>query len=119
MKESIGNQRVRRSDALRLATIDRGCGSAILSRIELSLVLDGFLHALVFVHAKRLDPGHTECSLVWSDEEDLSVATGPRSFLNCGVRCGLPRRNFLSRRRSNSNADVFVNRLPLIVIFRM
>src|ERR1700687_1047634 len=119
MKESIGNQRVRRSNAFRLAAIDRGRGHVILRRIKLSFVLDGFLHALVFVHAKSLDPSHTEYSLVWNDEEDLSVATGSRSFLNCGVRCGLPRRNFLSRGRRKRDADVFMNRLPLIVIFWM
>src|SRR6266850_5267024 len=119
MKESIGNQRMRRSNALRLAAIDYGCGSAILSRIEFSLVLDGFLHALVFVHAECLDPGHTEYSLMSSEAEDLSVATGPRSFLNCVARCGLPCRNFLSLRRCKGNADVFVNRLPFVVIFRV
>src|SRR6266436_2852861 len=119
MKESIGNQRVRRSDALRLAVIDRGRRSAILRRIEFSLFLDGSLHALVFVHAKSLDPGHTECSLVWREEEDLSVATGLRSFRNCGARCGLPCGNLLSLRRSKCNADVFMNRLPLVVIFRV
>src|SRR5467141_2217480 len=119
MIESIRNQRVRSRNALRLAAIDRRRGSAILRRIEFSLVLDGFLHVLVFVHAKRLDPGHAECSLAWSDGEGLSVATGPKSFLNCGVRCGLPRRNFLSLLRSKCNADVFVNGLPLVIIFRV
>src|SRR5437899_2060779 len=119
MKESIGNQRVRRSDALRLAVIDRGRRSAILRRIEFSLFLDGFLHALVFVHAKSLDPGHTKCSLVRSEARELSVATGPRSFLSCGAGCGLSRSSFLKLHWGERDADVFVNRLPFVVIFRV
>jgi len=53
------------------------------------------------------------------EKEDLSGATGPRSFLNCGARCGLPCGNFLSLRRCKRNADVFVDRLPFVVIFRV
>src|ERR1700674_3097972 len=107
MEESVRDQRVRCSDAFRLAAIDRRRWRAILRRIEFSLVLDGFLQALVFVHAKRLDPGHAKRSLVWSEAEDLPVATGPRSFLNCGASCGLPCWNPLSLRRGECNADVF------------
>src|SRR5258708_40280964 len=56
--ESIWNERVRADDALRKAIEYRRYGCGVLRRVELALLLDRFLDALVIVHPESFDPGH-------------------------------------------------------------
>src|SRR5260370_20286774 len=58
MIESVGNQRVRRRDAVLFAAIDGGRRRTVFRRIELTLLFDRALHERIFVHAKSFDPGH-------------------------------------------------------------
>src|SRR5216683_6319682 len=73
MKESIGDQRVRRHDARALPVVFRMHRSCVLDGIDRALREHRFLDALIVLHRYSLDPGHEsgppELRLVWSQSQ--------------------------------------------------
>src|SRR5438105_6879491 len=105
-------------------------GRGIFDGIELSLRLDGVLDAFVVFHADRLDPGHWQPSVFsckFSVEQSLRVWL-PGAFRSLRRKSAVlfvvtfpvtscSRSLWLSG--SKCDAEVFVNRLALVVVRRM
>jgi len=118
MEEHVGEKRMARYDAGRFRN-SRIDGGSVFDGIEPALCFHRALDAIVFVHSNSLDPGHA--SQLLEPAIILKLISNRRARSLPVTLCvgALTVIAFFGPRRCEGDADVFVNRLPLVVVLGM